>query len=123
MKTKIVVCVALVAVIAAVVCAVLYFGSADFPDHGVWYCEELNMTLSREPGIPSTCEVNGELQEVELYIYMDLHTFYLAVPPDLFHGVFTGYCKRVNEERMIITDMPDRSRYTFVRQFVSEDQK
>lgn len=110
----------LLLVVASTLYACSFFQSADVPDEGVWYCEELRMTLSREPDIPSTFEIAGEVTEVELCVYFDMHCFDLVVASDYTHPVFNGDCKSVDGDKMLITDLSDGNRYIFIRQPLEE---
>lgn len=118
LKVKKAIILVLLVVVANTASACLFFQSADVPDEGVWYCEELSMTLSREPEIPSTYIIDGKVTAVEVCVYYDMHCFDLVVAQDYSHPVFSGDCKIVDGDKMLITDLSDGNRYVFDRLLV-----
>ena len=112
------VCILLLLSIAFTAAACLFSWKTDVPEHGVWYNEELEMTLSREEGIPSTWVIDGEQIEVEWRFYQDNHTFDLLTESTDLDVVFHGDCKGIDEKRMLVTDLSDGTRYIFVLQSV-----
>ena len=89
--------------------------AAVLPDCGVWRCEELNITASFEDSVPSTCMIDGKLTEVECGVFDHGRQFDLYTKGFDYDVVFTGSCERAEKDRMVITDMSDRTEHVFVR--------
>ncbi|MBQ6431434.1 MAG: hypothetical protein IJJ99_06145 [Oscillospiraceae bacterium] len=106
-------CILLLLSIAFTAAACLFSWKTDVPEHGVWYNEELDMTLSREEGIPSTWVIDDEQIEVEWRFYQDNHTFDLLRKSTDLDVVFHGDCKGMKKDCILVTDLSDGMRYVF----------
>lgn len=112
-KLKRTICLLLLLFLALSASACFWFQSADLPEEGVWYCEELNLTISREEGVPSLCIYDGKQTEIELLIEHDDSTFFLRTVSSPYKTVFSGTCKRVENDKMTVAD--NGNVYEFVR--------
>lgn len=93
----------------------------DFPEHGIWHCEDLHMTLTLVQGETSTYEVNGEMVTVELGLYYDMHTLDVFRDNDGSKIVFCGRCVSVSENQMEVVDLSDGRNYSFTRIVEAEE--
>ena len=110
------------------------------PEHGVWYCEALEMELSFEPQRYSYVSINGEKMPCECrYEYGDnvatvafLHNSYQSYDSEQVFFIFK--CDSWDEGKMIATELIDKeiiengflfkgNQYTFVRVDKPQDEK
>lgn len=98
---------------------VLFVGcsiQSDYPQEGVWYCEDLQMTLNMEQNIATYLDDAGAYEEAEIFVDFS-NNIYIQRPTEdgLDFDMILRATFRYKNDVFYLTDVDTDHKYAFVR--------
>lgn len=115
-------CVWIIVVLAQIVGSIVVpIHGTCVPQEGVWYCKELNLTLSFERETSSTYFVDGNIVLCQYENERWTNDIYVTCKKsnnstfEVGDKVFSGTCVELSDQVLIIREDISREKYVFIR--------